>query len=49
MSQYVLEHGTLPEGFEGVPMKRELLQESVYDDLIRGWASKTGRPVRELP
>jgi 2-methylisocitrate lyase-like PEP mutase family enzyme len=49
MSQYVLEHGTLPDGFEGVPMKRELLQESLYDELIRAWASKTGRPIRELP
>jgi 2-methylisocitrate lyase-like PEP mutase family enzyme len=49
MSRFVLEHGTLPEGFEGMPMKRELLQEDLYDDLIRGWAAKTGRPIRELP
>jgi 2-methylisocitrate lyase-like PEP mutase family enzyme len=48
-SQYVLQHGALPDGFEGVPMKRDLLEESVFDDLIRGWAEATGRPVRELP
>jgi 2-methylisocitrate lyase-like PEP mutase family enzyme len=48
-SRYVLEHGTLPEGFEGVPMKPDLLQEPVYDDLIRRWAEKTGRPIRHLP
>jgi 2-methylisocitrate lyase-like PEP mutase family enzyme len=49
MSKYVLEHGSLPDGFEGVPMKRDLLQESTYDDLIRRWAQTTGRPVRDLP
>jgi 2-methylisocitrate lyase-like PEP mutase family enzyme len=49
MSQYVLEHGTLPEGFQGVPMKAELLEEPRYDELIRRWARQTGRPVRDLP
>ena len=48
-SRYVLEHRRLPEGFEGVPMKGDLLQSAVYDDLIRRWAAGTGRPVRDLP
>jgi len=49
MSEYVLEHGALPEGFQGVPRKGELLEEPFYDDLIRRWADSTGRPTRELP
>jgi 2-methylisocitrate lyase-like PEP mutase family enzyme len=49
VSRYVLEHGTRPDDVSGVPMKSELLGEAVYDQVIRRWTEKTGRPERDLP
>jgi 2-methylisocitrate lyase-like PEP mutase family enzyme len=46
LGRYVFEHGTLPEGYQGVPNKDLLIRQGEYDDTIRRWALQTGRPLR---
>jgi hypothetical protein len=49
VARHVFEHGKLPEGFADVPNKEWLTRRAVYDDVVRSWATGTGRPVRDLP
>lgn len=49
MARHVFEHGTRPEGLMGVPNKKWLTREGDYDEVVRVWAARTGRPVRDLP
>ena len=48
-ARHVFEHGVLPEGVWSMPNKEWLTRQGVYDDVIRRWAERTGRPVRTLP
>jgi 2-methylisocitrate lyase-like PEP mutase family enzyme len=49
MARYVFEHRNRPEELRGVPNKNWLTGQAAYDDVIRRWAARTGRPVRDLP
>jgi 2-methylisocitrate lyase-like PEP mutase family enzyme len=49
IATHILEHGTLPPDFGGDFDRRALTDQTVYDDVIRRWAERTGRPTRPLP
>jgi 2-methylisocitrate lyase-like PEP mutase family enzyme len=46
---HIFEHGDLPPDFGGDFDRRTLTDQTAYDDVIRRWAERTGRPTRRLP
>ncbi|MET0628348.1 MAG: isocitrate lyase/PEP mutase family protein [Acidimicrobiia bacterium] len=46
LATHLLEHGEIPTDAFAFPDKDELIRQGLYDDLVRGWAERTGRPVR---
>lgn len=46
LTSYLLEHGELPPVAFGFPDKDLLINQGPYDDIVRMWAERTGRPVR---
>ena len=49
IATHIFEHGTLPPDFGGDFDRRSLTDQTSYDDVIRRWADRTGRPTRPLP
>ncbi|MFI5040797.1 MAG: oxaloacetate decarboxylase [Acidimicrobiales bacterium] len=49
IAAHIFEHGDLPPDFGGDFERRKLTDQSEYDDVIRRWAERTGRPTRPLP
>jgi len=57
IAQHIMEHGTLPEDFAGhgesmaerLAERRGWTDQTEYDEVIRRWADRTGRPLRTLP
>ncbi len=44
---YFYEHGEMPgEMAEGLPDEEELMDQPLYDNVVRQWAQSTGRPLR---
>jgi 2-methylisocitrate lyase-like PEP mutase family enzyme len=43
---HLMEHGDLPTDAFGIPDKDELIDQPRYDEVVRRWAVRTGRPVR---
>ena len=41
--------GTLPPDFGGDFDRRTLTDQTVYDDVVRRWTERTGRPTRTVP
>jgi hypothetical protein len=50
IATHIFEHGTLPEDWAASPLidRRSLMDQSMYDDVVRRWADTTGRPTRHL-
>jgi 2-methylisocitrate lyase-like PEP mutase family enzyme len=47
---YFYEHGEIPrEAMEGLPDAAELMDQPLYDNVVRRWAQATGRPLRPAP
>jgi 2-methylisocitrate lyase-like PEP mutase family enzyme len=46
LATYLLEHGELPADAFGFPDKDLIIRQVPYDEVIRAWAERTGRPVR---
>jgi 2-methylisocitrate lyase-like PEP mutase family enzyme len=49
VATHIFEHGDLPPDFGGDFDRRTLTDQTVYDDVVRRWAARTGRPTRRLP
>ena len=49
IATHIFEHGTLPPDFGGDFDRRSLTDQTIYDDVIRRWANRTGRATRPLP
>ncbi len=47
MAKELMETGSVTSGNYAFPEKYELIQQTFFDELIREWAVKTGRPTRE--
>lgn len=45
---HLFEHGELPEEAFAFPDKDEIIGQGHYDAVISDWATRTGRPTREL-
>jgi hypothetical protein len=43
----LMETGTITDFDPNFPEKPDLLEMGLYDDLIRDWAKKTGKPFHE--
>ena len=49
-SSYLYEHGEIPkEMFEGLVDSPGLIDQALYDGVVREWAVRTGRPLRPEP
>jgi 2-methylisocitrate lyase-like PEP mutase family enzyme len=47
---HFFEHGEIPrEMMEGLPDTAGLIDQPLYDDVVRVWAEATGRPLRPAP
>jgi 2-methylisocitrate lyase-like PEP mutase family enzyme len=46
LATQLLEHGELPIEVAAMPDKDLLIDQGAYDDVVRRWAERTGRPVR---
>ena len=46
LATHLLEHGDIPMEAVGFPDKDLLIRQREYDDLVRAWAERTGRPLR---
>jgi 2-methylisocitrate lyase-like PEP mutase family enzyme len=46
LATYLLEHGEIPMEAVAFPDKDLLIRQGPYDDLVRAWAERTGRPLR---
>jgi hypothetical protein len=46
LATHLFEHGELPLEAAGFPDKDVLIDQGVYDSIVRRWADRTGRPVR---
>lgn len=49
IATHIFEHGTLPADYGGDFDRRRLTDQTEYDEVIRRWAERTGRPTRRLP
>jgi 2-methylisocitrate lyase-like PEP mutase family enzyme len=49
LATHLLEHGEIPMEAVAFPEKDLLIRQREYDDLVRGWAERTGRPLRPDP
>ena len=49
IATHIFAHGDLPPDFGGDFDRRTLTDQTVYDDVIRRWTERTGRPTRPLP
>jgi hypothetical protein len=47
LATYLFEHGELPPEEFGFPEKDVLINQGPYDEIVRMWAERTGRPIRE--
>ncbi len=47
MARELMETGTIASANYNLPEKHALINQPFYDELIREWAEKTGRPTRE--
>jgi 2-methylisocitrate lyase-like PEP mutase family enzyme len=45
LARHLFAHGDVPPEAYGFPDKDELIDQGRYDDVIRTWARRTGRPV----
>jgi 2-methylisocitrate lyase-like PEP mutase family enzyme len=47
---HFFEHGEIPRDMmEGLPDTAGLIDQPLYDDVVRNWAQATGRPLRPAP
>jgi 2-methylisocitrate lyase-like PEP mutase family enzyme len=49
VATHIFEHGDLPADFGGDFDRRAMTDQTVYDEVVRRWAERTGRPTRALP
>jgi 2-methylisocitrate lyase-like PEP mutase family enzyme len=49
IATHIFEHGSLPPDYGGDFDRRTLTDQTGYDNVIRRWAERTGRPLRTLP
>lgn len=47
LARHLFAHGDVPPEAYGFPDKDELIDQHLYDDVVRAWARRTGRPVVE--
>jgi 2-methylisocitrate lyase-like PEP mutase family enzyme len=49
-STYLFEHGEIdPSLFENAPDMSDLIDQPLYDGVVRSWTERTGRPLRSAP
>jgi hypothetical protein len=49
IATHIFEHGALPPDFGGDFERRSMTDQTAYDEVIRRWTNRTGRPTRPLP
>jgi methylisocitrate lyase len=49
LAMHILEHGDLPPDSRHDFQRRKLTDQTLYDEVVRRWTDRTGRPTRELP